>query len=186
MSGIKFRFPIVRRSRAISRDDVFQILSNERRRRVLEQIESEREAVEVTTLVDSIAAAEAAAGQEELDSDSTHIRSSVYSALVQTHLPAMEDAGVIEYDRDEQMVRPTDRTREVQLYLEYSPGYDIPWAEYYLGLSAVCAGIVTVTWLSIFPFGQLSDIGVAGAVVVLFLVSSVVHVAEIRTQRIGT
>ena len=184
MSTRKFRFPIIRRSHGVSRDEVFQILSNKRRRRVLEHIEREAEPVPVTNLVDAIAAAEAESNPGGNDSGSSHIRSSVYSALVQTHLPAMDEAGIIVYDQDEQEVQSTDSTREVQLYLEYSPGHDIPWAEYYLGLSAVCAGLVTVTWLAIHPFGQFPDIGVAGAVVVLFLVSSIVHVAEIRTQRI--
>ena len=187
MSAIKLRLPlpVIQRRKALSRDEIFHILSNERRRRVLEHIENEREPVEVTTLVDAVAAAEAAGEQGELDNTSSHIRSSVYSALVQTHLPAMEEAGVIEYDQDDQVVSPTDNTRDVQLYLEYSPSHDIPWAEYYLGLSAVCAGLVTVTWFSIYPFVLMSEIGIAGAIVLVFLVSSMVHVAEIRTQRIG-
>lgn len=172
-----------RRTDEVSRDDIFQILSNARRRRVLEYVEYGDD-VTLIELVDVVAEAETGNGSEGYEDSPTNIRSSVYSALVQTHLPAMEEAGILEYDPEEQVIRTTGRTREAKLYLEYLPGNEIPWAEYYLGLTAVFAALLTVTWLTIPPFDLLTIVTVALLMVLVLLVSSIAHVIEIRRNRL--
>lgn len=172
--------PVGQRSRELSREDIFDILSNERRRYVLEYVEREEdECIHLHELVDVVTAAEATTDGNGY-SEPSNVRSSVYSALVQTHLPAMDEAGIIDYDEDEQLVQTTDQTREVHRYMEYLPGHEIRWVDFYFALSALFAGIVVLTWLSVPPFGSLAGIWVAAVIVIAFLGSSIAQMLHIR------
>lgn len=163
-------------------DEVFELLSNERRRGVIHFLKrADDEPLAVDALVDSIAAWEA--GDEEVTSS---LRASVYSSLVQTHLPRLDDADVLEYVEEEGYVEPTEHTREIQLYLEYSPRSDIPWAEYYLALAAVTAAVVAVAWAGIFPFDAVPPIALGAVITVVFLFSAVAHVVQTRRSRLGS
>lgn len=173
--------PIGQSSRELSRDDVFDILSNERRRYVLKYVEREEEDhIPLHELVDVVTAAEAAADGNGYDGSSSNVRSSVYSALIQTHLPAMDEAGIIEYDEDDQIVRTTDQTREVHRYMEYLPGHEIRWVDFYFGLAAVFAALVVVTWLAVPPFDTIEGIWLAAGIVSTFLVSTIAQMLDIR------
>ena len=76
--------------------------------------------------------------------------------------------------------------RKVELYLEYVPGNDIPWSEFYLGLSAVGAALVFVTWLEIGPFAGLSGLTLAAILVGVFALSAAVHTYDATGSRIGS
>ena len=161
----------------LSQGEIFELLSNERRRGAIHYLKREDREVRVDELVDAVV------GWEHADDTS---RASVYAAMIQTHLPRMAEAGIVEFDRETSAVRPTDELDAVQLYLEYSPAHDIPWAEYYLGLAAVSAALVTVTWLAIPPFDRLGGLTVAAIVAAVLLASALVHVVQSRRLRLGT
>lgn len=163
-----------RRNQDLSQAEIFDLLSNERRRGVIHHLKRNG-SMSLEELVGAI---------ESWESDTTH--ASVYSGLVQTHLPRLVDSGVIEFDHDERMVRPTERLDSVTVYLEYSPGNDIPWAEYYLGFGAVSVALITVVGLEITPFDGVEPIWLAAGISAILLSSAVVHVAETRRGRLGT
>jgi hypothetical protein len=167
----------------LSRTDVFEVLSNERRRCVLHYLKQKDDRrVELRELVDHVAAWETDTSLENLDSEA---RKRVYTALRQNHLPKLDDADIIDYEHMRGEVELTDHAREVELYLEYVPGNDIPWSEYYLGLSAVSAALIIVTWLGVYPFTGLSGLGLAALLVTLYTISAVVHTYEASQNRIG-
>lgn len=167
---------------SLSRAEAFELLSNRRRRGVIHQLRaSEGDGVEVDELIDAVVAWET--GQPRASVDEAQ-RASVYSSLVQTHFPRLEAAGVIVHDEERGVIEPTPGTREMELYLEYSPRSDIPWAEYYLGLGAVGAALLAVVWASVPPFDALSPALVAGALVVVLLLSAVAHLVETRRSRL--
>jgi hypothetical protein len=167
----------------LPRTDVFEVLSNERRRCVLHYLKQQDDRrVELRELVDHVAAWETDTTLENLDSEA---RKRVYTALRQNHLPKLDDAGIIDYEHMRGEVELTDHAREVELYLEYVPGNDIPWSEYYLGLSAVSAALIIVTWLGVYPFTGLSGLGLAALLVTLYTISAVVHTYEASQNRIG-
>lgn len=87
-------------------DEIFALLSSARRRRVVRYLLLNDGEVSSGTLVDAIAALEAAPGSDRPEAAD---RKSVYVSLRQTHLPRLAEAGVVEYDRDEDTVRPTGR-----------------------------------------------------------------------------
>lgn len=172
------------RDEAITRDEIFEVLSNARRRCIVHYLKTHADrTVELCEIVDYVAAWEADTSIDKLDSDR---RKSVYSAVRQTHLPKLEDAGLIEYDHRRGDVELTDDLQEVQLYLEYVPGSDIPWSEYYLGLSVVAAALVVVSWLGIYPFGAIPGFVVAFALAGVFGLSAVVQMRNAWKHQIGT
>lgn len=182
--SIQNRFALADAGEPLPREEVFDVLSNDRRRCVLHYLKQQDERrVELRELVDYVAAWENDTTVREIDSDA---RKRVYTALRQSHLPKLEDAGVIEYEHLRGEVELTDQARDVQLYLEQVPKNDIPWSEYYLGLSAVGAGLVVATWMGVFPFVHLSGIGLAAILVALFALSAAVHTYDASRSRIGS
>lgn len=168
----------------LPRDEIFDVLSNERRQCILHYLKRHDDRrVELRELVDYVAAWENDTSLEELDSAE---RKRVYTALRQSHLPKLEEAGVVEYEHMRGEVEMTDEASQVQLYLEFVPHNDIPWSEFYLGLAAVGAALVTVTWARIYPFGGLDGLGLAAILVALFAVSAAVHTYEVSKNRIGS
>jgi hypothetical protein len=97
-------------------------------------------------------------------------RRRAYNALQQTHVPELEETGVVEVNRRE--VELTERGDKLDIYLELVPGQDIPWSEYYLGLGAVSLSVLLLVGFGIGPFGALSGLGVGIFVVVVFFVSA--------------
>jgi DNA-binding transcriptional ArsR family regulator len=149
-----------------SRDDLFHVLRNRRRRFAIHHLKHTEESVEVGDLATQVAAWENGVGAEEVTSRQ---RRRVYNALQQTHLPELEDTGIVEVDRRE--VELSDYAEELDLYLEVVPGDDIPWSEYYLGLGALGTTGVAVTYLDVGPFAGVPDVA-AGAFLAAALVIS--------------
>ena len=158
----------------LPRERIFGILSNRRRQYVLHYLmtEADDQRVGLRELVDQVAAWENDTSVERLDSDA---RKCVYTALRQSHLPKLHEVGIVEYDNLRGEVAPTDVTRDVYMYLEYVPGDDISWSQYYLWLSGICSVLTAIVWIGVFPFSGVSGIALAGLFVGLFALSSVVH-----------
>ncbi|MFB6300698.1 MAG: hypothetical protein ABEH65_10600 [Halobacteriales archaeon] len=83
-------------------------------------------------------------------------RQSAYVSLHQTHLPKLDDLGIVEYDRTAKKIRLNDRAKEVSIYLEAVPRYGLAWSEFYAGLSVlglllVIAAMIGVPALSAVP-----------------------------------
>ena len=168
----------------LPRDEIFDVLSNERRQCILHYLKKQGgRRVDLRELVNHVAAWENDITLEQLDSAE---RKRVYTALRQSHLPKLEDSGLIEYDHMRGEIELKDQAREVQMYLEYVPANDIPWSQYYLGLSAVSAALVTVTWAGIYPFSGIPALGLATIIVALFFFSAGVHAYQSSKNRIGS
>lgn len=178
--------PSHRRANAptLARDQIFEVLSNQRRRYVLHYLKrnDDRERIPLRELVDQVAAWENDTPVEKLDSSD---RKCVYTALKQSHLPKLDDMGVVEYDNLRGEVTLTEAAEEVQLYLEYVPEDDPPWSQYYLVLSGACGTLALGAWAGIDPFGQVSGLLIAGLVVTAFVASSALH-AYARRRRADT
>lgn len=88
----------------IPQDDMFDILGNKRRRQMLLILDSAPGPVSMSEFITRIAAAEEGTSPESV-SETFYKRIQV--ASLQTHLPKMESAGVIERDQDERTVELT-------------------------------------------------------------------------------
>ena len=161
------------------KDEIFSLLSNRRRRHALHVCEVADAPVDVSDLAEKVASLEYDKSREKLDYDE---RKRVYTAMKQTHLPAMEDAGVIDYDGRE--VRLTDKADEVEVYMDVVPSGSLPWSYYYLGLSLISAVVLAGVWAGIYPDSVPSLIW-AGLIVTAFGVSSAYHAYRSRGMRLG-
>ncbi len=167
-----------------SRDEVFTVLSNQRRRWVIHYLKQQNErTVQLRALVDALSAWEYERPVEEL---SWKKRKRIYTALRQSHLPKLDDANIITYDRSRGTVELTEGADEVQMYLEYVPANDIPWSQYYLGLVGVGVLLIGLSWSAVYPFAGLSGAALSALLVVMFGVSALVHHYHSRRSRLGT
>ncbi len=168
----------------LSRDQIFEILSNERRRLVLHYLRetTAQENVSLGELVDQVAAWENGTRIEELRADE---RKCVYTALRQSHLPKLQREGLVEFDRQRGNVTLQDRAAEIEPYLEYVPGADITWSHAYAALSVSGLLLVLLHWFSLTPFGRVGGGILAAIIVTIFVVTSLAHLYSTKRKRNG-
>ncbi|WP_339104962.1 hypothetical protein [Haloterrigena salinisoli] len=167
----------------LTQEVAFTMLSCRRRRYILHYLRQEGRAVTLHELSKQLAAWE-----NDVDPDAvTHKqRMRVYTALRQSHLPKLDENGVVEFDASAGTIALTDDASELEVYLEVVPHDEIPWSTYYLGLGGICASVVGLFGIGIFPFSALSGIGIAALVTLLFTVSAVAHRYHERRNRLGS
>ena len=160
-------------SQPISREDVFEVLSNERRRLVLRYLrERDEERVDFRDVVDQVAARENGVPAERLDSGD---RKCVYSALRQTHLPKLDKLGVVEFDHGRGELTLEDGVDNVFRYMAYSPRRMRRWNRLYLWLAGAGAACALSIEAGIVPLGGASTGAVAVGIAAAFAVTSVAH-----------
>ncbi|MFC4247752.1 hypothetical protein ACFOZ7_12400 [Natribaculum luteum] len=82
-------------------ETLFELLTHSRRRTVLSVLTERGDVVSTDDLAARIAAAERDVPRDAVP---TSERDRVYTTLRHAHLPAMDDAGVLEYDREDELV----------------------------------------------------------------------------------
>ena len=100
-----------------SKDVVFDILKNERRRQVLHYLR-EHPRTTISDLAEHVAARENDKPIRDLTSSE---RKRVYVGLYQCHLPKMDDAGVIDYDRSRGTIMLRSASSPYFVYLDVDP-----------------------------------------------------------------
>lgn len=147
-------------------DVVFDLLSNERRRRVLRYLRDESGSTTLGDLAEHIASIE---NDKPEDALSSAERKRVYICLYQCHLPRMDDAGVVDFDENRKTVDAGERLAQVTDYL---PGEEGEPAEARgaptraLSVAAAVGGLFVAQRLVV-PNGWLS-----GVLIGLLLVSA--------------
>lgn len=121
-------------------DVVFDLLKNQRRRRVLEYLRTERE----TTLSDLAEHVAALENQKEVQQLSSSERKRVYVGLYQCHLPRMDDASVIEFDANRGSVKLNEQAAQLDRYLDVTRRQ---WPLYYVGIAFAGAVAYVLSWL---------------------------------------
>ncbi|WP_266075365.1 DUF7344 domain-containing protein [Haladaptatus caseinilyticus] len=157
------------RSRAFSKQEVYDAVKNLRRRYVLYYLNREERPIELGELAERIAAWE---NNIDVDQVSPEQRKSVYSALYQTHLPKLENIGIVTYNRESKQVSFTDGAQNFELYLATDSQTTVPWHKLYVALSGVSAALVVLGWAGIIP---LSGFQIAVFVLMLFGITAFAH-----------
>jgi hypothetical protein len=91
----------------MSPEDVFEAISNSRRRRVILSVDRAEEGVDANELSVEIASRENAVDPSRVTGEQ---RSRVYVGLVQNHLDTLDDLDAARYDSRSKLVEPTDAT----------------------------------------------------------------------------
>lgn len=90
---------------------VFSVLATARRREALRFLEAHDGETSVKELTAHLGE------QEGRDPDNPSELKAVYVSLVQNHLPLLEEAGIVRYNKERRLVRLTDRAEVVLPYL---------------------------------------------------------------------
>lgn len=150
-----------------TRDELFHVLRNRRRRFAIHYLKRAAEPVDVGELATQVAAWENGISTEAVTSKQ---RRRVYNALQQTHLSELHRSGLVQVDQRE--VELTDAADRLDIYLEIVPGGDVPWSEYYLAIAGVGVAGLVVIGLDVGPFAALPDIAVGVFLAVVLVVSA--------------
>ncbi|QIO22515.1 hypothetical protein [Haloarcula sp. JP-L23] len=157
---------------ALSKGEIFDVLQNERRRYVLQYLRENGGPVTLGDLASHVASREYEC--ESVDVSSAQ-RKRVYTTLQQTHLPRMDETGIVEYDADSGIISTTPQTNELTVYLEIVPGSEFPWREYYLSFGAISLAVVVVLWVGVYPFTLLPPLVWATVMAVVLTGSALYH-----------
>lgn len=166
----------------ISEDELFDVLSNQRRRFAVHLLKREEGSLEIGDMAEQIAAWENGIETKEITGSD---RKRVYTALQQSHLPKMDRAGVIEFNKSRGVIEATPAIEDVDLYLDVVEGKEIPWSEYYLGLSGVALALVAAVWVGAWPFALLPEVAWTLAIVVAFAFSALTHKYYTARMKVG-
>lgn len=96
---------------------IFEVLVNQRRRRVLYALHERSNQMTLTELAEQVAALERDAMTDEISEDE---RQRLAAALHQSHLPRLADIGIVEYDREEGTLSLLDLPERLQRYLDFA------------------------------------------------------------------
>lgn len=137
-----------RSDESLSLDERFEILKNERRRMVLQQLKDADGTVKLNELADQVTAIE---NDTDIGSITSEERKRVYVGLYQFHLPKMSKMGVIEYDQDRGDIALTKAGKRLSQEYE-SEDSEWEWQRAYLavavvGVLGVCGAVLTQSWL---------------------------------------
>ncbi|RQG93286.1 hypothetical protein EA462_01090 [Natrarchaeobius halalkaliphilus] len=166
----------------LPKGEIFEVLRNQRRRYVLHYLKQDDRPVELGDLAQQVAAWEYETTLEDVTPEQ---RKRVYTTLQQTHLPRMDEAGILTFDSDDGVIAGTDRTRDISVYLEIVPSHEFAWRELYLSLGAISCALVAALWLEIYPLTLLSALTWTGIVAVTITATAVAHIYHERHMRLG-
>ncbi|RQG99364.1 DUF7344 domain-containing protein [Natrarchaeobius oligotrophus] len=160
--------------RELSEDEIFHLLQNERRRLVLRYLRDVDEAVRMRDVAEQVAAWEHETTVEELTSTQ---RQRVYIPLYQSHLSKLDEAGVIEYQKNRGIVERKPLADRVDQYLHVDPNDDFGEEQesgettrhdYYIVATAICYVALLGAVLEL-PFASfLSGVGLAALILLVF------------------
>lgn len=171
---------------SLSEEDVFEVLSNRRRRYTIHALKHAEVAAEEPLDITDISRYVTA---WELDIDPAEVayedRRNVHSTLRRTHLPKLENKNVVTVDDETNVVRPTPALRDLDIYMEVLRDREIPWSQYYLGLATLSAVVLLANGLGVPGFAALEPLAVAVFTATTFAVSAVIHTYYCDRTRLG-
>ncbi len=126
----------------LTKDEVFDVLSSSRRRLILYHLHRRSGRGNLRTLARDTAIGEVG---EPVDNE---VVKRFYISLYQTHIPKLEETGLVVYDAEEKSVVLTDRVADIAEVLNEETTPDRPWATYYavLALCGLLIGVGQLLW----------------------------------------
>lgn len=134
----------------LSKDEIFHVLQNDRRRRVLQYLVDTDGPVQMGDIAEQITAWEYGTNVEEITSEQ---RQRVYIALYQSHLPKLAEFGLVTYNQHQGIVEQTPHINQVTRYLDQdetpsqSENTTRKWTWYYAYLTGINILLISLTWL---------------------------------------
>lgn len=161
---------------------LYHILGDKRRRYTIHYLKQQGSEVSVTDLAERVAAWENGKSIADL---SIQERKRVYISLYQSHLPTLDEKGVIQYDEARKSVGLTPEMTDRKMYLEIVPENSVPSGIYYLGLGIGSGLLLLILSFDLHPVNTVSDLPWASLIVVGLIISSGIHLRQSRRGRLG-
>jgi len=157
---------------SLTQGEVYDLLSNARRRFVISYLRDRDEPVELNDLSRDVAAWENDTDVENLTDQQIK---RVYVSLYQTHVPKLSESGIVEYDQDSGEVALTSNVSTLDTYLPNSGGNGRPWQVVYAAIAVV--GLAAYAAVSLLPevLAWVSLAWLGGALMVAFGAVAVAH-----------
>ena len=161
----------------LPQETVFTLLQNERRRYVLEYLDSTDGPVEIRDLSEHVAARE----NDQAVSEVTYQeRKRVYTSLYQIHLPKLADAGVVDYDRRAGVVSLAPASDACLQHL--AAREPDRWWRYYLlvGVGALLPILAAAVGVPL--FAEIPGVGYAAVVAAAFCLLAGAHALRVADR----
>lgn len=136
--------------------DIHEALSNDRRREVIRYVNYIKGPVDISDVSEYIAEMESGRSPPP-----TNLRKSVYVSLHQTHLPKLDDLGVVEYEPNSKIIKPNQYIDEFNSYIGDNVETTNPSHFYYIAVGLIGISAVTVSVSGVPPFNSLTIGGVS-------------------------
>ena len=162
----------------LSTDTIYETLSSRRRRYVLHYLRQADDTVTIRELSEQLAAWENGINRSQVRPKA---RKRLYTALHQTHLPKMDQLGVVEHDKDRGTISLTAAITEFDTYLDDREDFRF-WNWIYLALGGVLTALAAVASLGIVPFSAVDGSVYAAVVGILVTATATVHILKDRTR----
>ena len=140
----------------LSLDTVFEILKNRRRRDILQYLWNHDGSADIGELAEHIAALE---NDIEVAALSSSQRKRVYIGLYQCHLPKMDDAGIVGFDKHRGTIELCDTAAELAPYLTGNAEETTAVSPWSLSVTLVVGALVPAGVLGLGPLGLVSAAG---------------------------
>ncbi|MFC7131994.1 MULTISPECIES: DUF7344 domain-containing protein [Salinibaculum] len=165
---------------SIPESDVYYLLSNPRRRETLTLLWRCPDEVSLRELSEQIASTES--GETPAP---RALRESVYNALHQTHLPKLDEFGLVAYDPNRKLVRPRREGRHLSRYMDTVTPAGITWGEYYRGLGIGGLFAVVASLADLPGFAAVDPLVFASGALGLFALSTAYQLVSGTSGRLA-
>lgn len=157
------------RRNSLSEGEIYEVLANRRRRETLRNLSDARDGgpISLQELSERIAAQETGESPPPRTT-----RESVYNSLHQTHLPKLEELGVVVYDRDAREVGLHDRARDVNRYMEVRTDRGFTWSEIYRTIGVAGLTVVVAALADVSPVDWIDPLLWASGFLLAFVVAT--------------
>jgi len=165
----------------LSEDEIYEVLSNRRRRFVIHALKRTEEPIEIFELSQYITAWETGVELEEVSSKH---RRNVYSTLQRTPLPKLEKERRDRRQR-KKLRQATPKLKNLEIYVEVLGSKEIPWSLYYVGFAGVAVSLLIAVMIDTPVFGAFDPFDVGVLTITAFGLSSIVHHIIGKRTRLG-
>lgn len=171
------RAPDSASERALSPEDLHALLANRRRRYTIRALDTERGPVALGTLAEGLAAAEHGIAPTAVTSVQRKV---AYTALQQHHLPKLDRAGLVRFDRREGVVTPTPRLADIAAAAGAERPTTVPWHALSLALATVLFLGLGGVWLGAIPLGPGVALAAGTLLAGTLAVTALAHTLAVR------
>ncbi|MDS0475091.1 hypothetical protein [Natrinema sp. 1APR25-10V2] len=164
----------------LTQAELFDVFSNARRRRAVQYLKRQGGSCDLAPLVEQVAAWENDADPDDVTRTQ---RRRVYISLYQTHLPMLEDHGIVDWDPDGHEIELLPSEDQFEPYLDRRLDGERSWHRLYAGVTSVGVVAFALSSLAVGPLSTGLAPVVAAALCVLVLALAA---AQHLSRRPGT